>query len=167
MSEVEISVIMGVLNPAAPHHLHQAVRSILEQSFRNWEMILYDDGSDAASAREIQNVAAWDGRIRSYRSEQNRGLGYALNQCIRYARGRYLARMDADDVAAPNRLEQQLPGSIFMRCQRSFVINLIHVREAVGNSLLLSNGTEVPISRGSKAAVLDSYRRFCQLRYGT
>ena len=83
MSEVEISVIMGVLNPAAPHHLHQAVRSILEQSFRNWEMILYDDGSDAASAREIQNVAAWDGRIRSYRSEQNRGLGYALNQCIR------------------------------------------------------------------------------------
>ena len=65
------------------------------------------------------------------------------------------------------RLEQQLPGSIFMRCQRSFVINLIHVREAVGNSLLLSNGTEVPISRGSKAAVLDSYRRFCQLRYGT
>ena len=108
MSEVEISVIMGVLNPAAPHHLHQAVRSILEQSFRNLEMILYDDGSDAASAREIQNVAAWDGRIRSYRSEQNRGLGYALNQCIRYARGRYLARMDADDVAAPNRLEQQL-----------------------------------------------------------
>lgn len=54
-----------------------------------------------------------------------------------------------------------------MRCQRSFVIDLIHVREAVGNSLLLSNGTEVPISRGSKAAVLDSYRRFCQLRYGT
>ncbi len=53
-----------------------------------------------------------------------------------------------------------------MRCQRSFVINLTYVREAVGNSLLLANGTEIPIGRGSKAAVLDAYRRFCQLRYG-
>ena len=63
-------------------------------------------------------------------------------------------------------LEQQLPRGVFMRCQRSFVINLTYVREAVGNSLLLANGTEIPIGRGSKAAVLDAYRRFCQLRYG-
>ena len=62
------------------------------------------------------------------------------------------------------RLEQQLPGSIFMRCQRSFVINLIHVREAVGNLLRLSNGTEIPIGRGNKAAVMDAYRRLGQLR---
>lgn len=63
------------------------------------------------------------------------------------------------------RLEQQLPGRIFTRCQRSFVINLIHVREAVGNLLLLSNGAEIPIGRGNKAAVMDAYHRFCQLRY--
>ena len=64
------------------------------------------------------------------------------------------------------RLEQQLPGSVFTRCQRSFVINLIYVREAVGNVLLLSDGTEVPMGRGNKTIVLEAYRRFCQLRYG-
>ena len=64
------------------------------------------------------------------------------------------------------RLEQQLPRNIFTRCQRSFVINLIHVREVTGNLLLLSNGTEIPVGRGSKAVVLEAYRRFCQLRYG-
>ena len=63
------------------------------------------------------------------------------------------------------RLEQLLPRNIFTRCQRSFVINLIHVREAVENLLLLSNGTEIPIGRGNKAAVMDAYHRFCQLRY--
>ena len=63
------------------------------------------------------------------------------------------------------RMEQQLPGKIFMRCQQSFVITLIHVREAAGNLLRLSNGTEIPIGRGNKAAVMDAYRRLCQLRY--
>ena len=64
------------------------------------------------------------------------------------------------------RLEQQLPENIFVRCQRSFVVNLTHVREAKGDILRLSNGAEIPIGRGNKTAVLDAYRQFCRLRYG-
>lgn len=64
------------------------------------------------------------------------------------------------------RLEQRLPGTVFTRCQRSFVVNLNHVQEIAGNSLFLSDGTELSLGRGSKAGVLEAYRRFCQLRYG-
>ena len=63
-------------------------------------------------------------------------------------------------------LEQRLPHVIFTRCQRSFVVNLTHVREVAGTSLFLADGTEVSMGRGDKAAVLDAYRRFRRLRYG-
>lgn len=63
-------------------------------------------------------------------------------------------------------LEERLPETIFARCQRSFVVNFNHVQEITGGSLILSDGTELSLSRGSKAHVLEAYRRFCQLRYG-
>ena len=64
------------------------------------------------------------------------------------------------------RLEQQLPEKIFIRCQRSFVVNLTHVREIAGSSLLLNDGTQISIGRGSKSDVLAAYRQFRRLRYG-
>ena len=63
------------------------------------------------------------------------------------------------------RLEQRLP-SVFTRCQRSFVVNLSHVREVSGNSLFLGDGTEISLGRANKASVLEAYRHFCRLRYG-
>lgn len=105
-TEVKISVIMGVYN-ARPEQLLQAVESIRLQGLQEWEMILYDDGSSPACAQRIRDAASLDGRIRCIRGVENRGLAHALNQCIRHARGPCLARMDADDVAAPDRLEKQ------------------------------------------------------------
>lgn len=64
------------------------------------------------------------------------------------------------------RLEQRLPETVFTRCQRSFVVNLGHVREIAGNSLFLNDGTEISLGRGNKAGVLEAYRRFRRLRYG-
>lgn len=64
------------------------------------------------------------------------------------------------------RLEQRLPETVFTRCQRSFVVNLSHVREITGNSLFLNDGTEISLGRGNKAGVLEAYRRFRRLRYG-
>lgn len=64
------------------------------------------------------------------------------------------------------RLEQRLPETIFTRCQRSFVVNLGYVREIVGNSLFLMNGTEISLGRGNKSSVQEAYRRFRRLRYG-
>lgn len=64
------------------------------------------------------------------------------------------------------RLEQRLPQVIFARCQRSFVVNLTHVREITGNSLFLCDGTEISLGRGNKPGVLQAYQQFCRLRYG-
>ncbi len=104
--KAEISVIMGVFNPERTR-LFRAVDSIRRQTFREWELLLYDDGSDSACARVIREVAAQDERIKYLRAGRNRGLAHALNACLRLASGRYIARMDDDDVARQDRLEKQ------------------------------------------------------------
>lgn len=63
------------------------------------------------------------------------------------------------------RLEQRLPERIFIRCQRSFLVNLLHVHQLTGNYLYLSDGTQVSLGRGNKAEVRELYRQFCLLRY--
>lgn len=104
--EKKISVILGVYNPDEKR-LSAAVKSIQEQSFKDWEMILYDDGSDKQYAEKIYQISGRDTRIRWIRNKENKGLAFALNQCISQAEGRYIARMDDDDISLPGRLERQ------------------------------------------------------------
>ena len=104
--QVEISIITGVYNPQ-PGPLLGAVQSMIRQSCEDWEWILYDDGSNEEYAVLIRRAAALDGRILVFRNSQNHGLAYALNECLRCADGRYIARMDADDLSAPDRLSKQ------------------------------------------------------------
>ena len=106
-AKCEISVIMGVYNQYNQIQLMQAVNSILVQSFSDFEFIIYDDGSDGKPAEYISNLAALDDRIRVIRNEENRGLAFSLNRCIGEARGKYLARMDADDISLPDRLQRE------------------------------------------------------------
>lgn len=102
---VEISVIMGVYNPSSRKYFFKAVQSIIAQTFTAWEMIIYDDGSNEAGASMIREAAAMDERICYIRGSKNRGLAFALNECIQKARGRYVARMDADDISKPERFQ--------------------------------------------------------------
>lgn len=104
----EVSVIMGVYNQKNQLELEEAVNSILVQSFSDFEFIIYDDGSDPDAAGYLQQVASKDSRIRLIRDDDNRGLAYSLNRCIDEARGRFLARMDADDISKMERLEKQV-----------------------------------------------------------
>lgn len=84
-----------------------AVRSIVTQTYQNWELILVDDGSTDRT-REIVSYMQ-DSRIRFIQEPSgNMGLASRLNQCMRLAEGQYIARMDADDVAYPQRLERQV-----------------------------------------------------------
>ncbi|MGI6007361.1 MAG: glycosyltransferase [Ruminococcus sp.] len=106
-SVVEISVVMGVYNPGNQERFYRAVKSVIQQTFQNWEMILYDDGSDETGRQVIEWAAALDDRIILIRSDENRGLAHALNYCIRQAKGRYIARMDDDDISRKDRLERQ------------------------------------------------------------
>lgn len=103
----KVSVIMGVYNPRG-EYLLQAVKSVINQTFTDWELLLYDDGSRAACAGAIRWAAALDSRIRYIRGGSNRGLAHALNVCIRQAKGEYIARMDDDDICRASRLQKQV-----------------------------------------------------------
>jgi len=99
-----ISVVMPVFN--AERFLSQAIESILRQSWTDFEFIIINDGSSDSSLEIIRRYAE-DNRIVVI-SRENRGLIYSLNEGIGIARGEYIARMDADDVSLPERLEKQL-----------------------------------------------------------
>ena len=86
--------------------LGAAIRSVLQQSYSNWELIIHDDGSTDASARIARGFS--DSRIQVYHGTVNRKRCYRLNESLRVARGRYYAVMDGDDIAYPYRLEAQV-----------------------------------------------------------
>lgn len=100
-----LSVLMPVFNAEA--YVGEAVESILAQSFPDFEFIIIDDGSTDGSLPILKQYAARDTRIRLI-SRENRGLVATLNEGIALARGKWIARMDADDVAMSNRFELQL-----------------------------------------------------------
>lgn len=100
-----VTVAMSAYNASGTIGL--ALRSILAQTYQNWELIVVDDGSTDRTAESLLHVK--DSRIRFIQEPSgNRGLAERLNQCVRLARGQYVARMDADDVAYPQRLERQV-----------------------------------------------------------
>ena len=100
-----VSVVMSVYN--GERYLAEAIDSILRQTFRDFEFILIDDGSTDRTADILGRYAAADSRIVRHR-QPNQGVIRALNTGFALARGWYLARMDADDVAAPERFERQV-----------------------------------------------------------
>lgn len=101
-----VSVIMGVFN--RQHFLGEAIESVLNQTLRDFELIIVDDGSTDRSAEILEQYAQRDRRIIVISSEANRGIARSLNNAISHARAEYLAVMDSDDVALPGRLETQL-----------------------------------------------------------
>ena len=100
-----VTVLMSVYNGG--RFLRDAVNSILRQSFVELEFIVVDDGSVDGSSDVLTSIASTDRRVRIL-SQPNRGLVAALNLGLKLARGAYVARMDADDVAIDTRLERQL-----------------------------------------------------------
>lgn len=99
-----VSVILPVYN--ADRFLREAIESILCQSFTDFEFIIANDGSTDNSEDVILSHA--DDRIVYLKNDTNQGLIFSLNRMIDAAKGLYIARMDADDVALPYRLEKQV-----------------------------------------------------------
>ena len=101
-----ISVVMGAY--CAENTLRQALDSILNQTVKDWEFIICDDGSTDSTADILCEYAEKDPRIRILTNAQNRGLPYTLNRGLAASRGKYIARMDADDFSEPDRFEKEL-----------------------------------------------------------
>ena len=102
--EKKISVVMPVFNTQIDF-LKEAVESILNQSFREFEFIIIDDGTTDGSSQYLGSLS--DPRIRIIRNERNLGITQSLNIGFSIAKGKYIARMDSDDISLPCRLQEQ------------------------------------------------------------
>lgn len=103
-NEPFVSVVLPVKNAA--EYLGVAIRSVLRQTWRDFELIVVDDGSSDSSAEIVRSFQ--DVRIRLIENDTSFGVATALNYALDVARGKYIARMDADDICRPQRFEAQI-----------------------------------------------------------
>lgn len=101
-----VSVIMGIYN-CAPY-LQVALDSLYAQTYQDFEIVLCDDGSfDDTYAIANENLKTHKNII-LLKNKTNKGLNYTLNKCLKYARGKYIARMDGDDISLPERFQKEV-----------------------------------------------------------
>lgn len=101
-----VSIIMAVFN--GEDYLASAIESILQQTFRDFEYIIVNDGSTDKSQSIIERYAQLDKRIKVIKNKTNMRLVYCLNKAVEVSRGKYIARMDSDDIALPTRLKEEV-----------------------------------------------------------
>jgi glycosyltransferase involved in cell wall biosynthesis len=102
---MQISILISVHN--GERYLMQALDSLLNQTFANLEIIVVNDASTDGTAHILEDYARRESRISLFFNSKNLGLAHSLNRGLDQARGQYIARMDADDISLPARLEKQ------------------------------------------------------------
>ena len=101
----DISVIMSVYNGET--YLKEAIESVINQTFKNWELVIINDCSTDSTAEILADFSLKDERIKVHTNEVNLKLPTSLNKAISLCEGKYIARMDADDICLPERLQKQ------------------------------------------------------------
>lgn len=165
----DISVIMSVYNGEA--YLAEAVESVMNQTFKNWELIIINDCSTDSTAEILADLSSRDERVKIHPNEVNLRLPTSLNKAISLCEGKYIARMDADDVCLPDRLEKQFkfmeenPDVALSSCRFMTVKNGVYASggaggrcdsEAIPSMLLVSN----PILHPGVIARAEVFREF-------
>lgn len=101
-----ISVIMGIYNCAST--LQEALDSLYAQTYKDFKIILCDDGSEDNTLRIAEENASLHDNVVVIKNSMNKGLNYTLNHCLEYVDTEYVARMDGDDISLPTRFEKQI-----------------------------------------------------------
>lgn len=103
----KISILMGIYNCAST--LNEAIDSIINQTYSNWEFIICDDGSTDNSYNIAKSYEKNDPkRFKVIKNSKNKGLNFTLNRCLKMATGEYIARMDGDDLSDPARFQKEV-----------------------------------------------------------
>jgi hypothetical protein len=139
--EPAVSVVIPARD--AERWLADALESVLTQTFAELEVIVVDDASTDATPDVLARCV--DPRLRTYRLETHAGVAEALNRALKAARGRYVARMDADDVSLPDRLAVQVA---FLEDHVSVGIVGGNMRPIDGSGAVVGDATDVPTSPG-------------------
>ena len=107
MSQYKVSVIMASYN--GEKYISDAIQSLLDQTFQDWELVVCDDCSTDNTYQILKGYAEkYPDKFQVLHNEKNLRLAASLNRCIEYARGEYIARMDDDDISLPERLEKEV-----------------------------------------------------------
>lgn len=106
MNEPLVSIITPVYN--AERFLSETIKSVKEQTYKNWELLLVDDCSKDNSAKIIKEFNRTDDRIKYIKLEKNSGASISRNTGIKNAKGRFIAFVDSDDLWEPEKLEIQI-----------------------------------------------------------
>ena len=113
------------------HYLKDSISSILAQTYGSYEFLIIDDGSTDETSEILSEFSAIDSRIINLRNERNCGISHSLNMGLEIAKGRYVARMDADDVSFPERIEKQVR---YLKDRKLFNFNSITYRSIEPNT---------------------------------
>lgn len=139
-----VSVIIPAYN--AEKYVESAVRSIMTQTYKNLEILVTDDCSTDSTLEILNSLTKEDCRIVVYHNEQNKGIVKTLNDLVSRANGKYIARMDADDISLPKRIEKQVK---FLEKHPKYVFcgtNAIHIDEngmKIGKTFLPKSFKEI------------------------
>ena len=104
--EYRVYIIMGIYN--CENTLDEAIQSLLDQTNQQWKLIMCDDGSKDNTYKKAKSYAEQYENIILIQNDKNMGLNYTLNHCLEYVDTEYVARMDADDISLPTRLEKEI-----------------------------------------------------------
>lgn len=109
-SDGPVAPTLSIIMPAyhAERYVERAIESVISQTYTNWELIVYVDGSPDGTAAIARDLAKHDERVRVIDNDENAGVCVALNRAITLARGSFIGRLDADDIAVPERFERQM-----------------------------------------------------------
>ncbi|MFA6074534.1 MAG: glycosyltransferase [Negativicutes bacterium] len=129
---MKVSVIMPVYN--AEKYLREAIDSILEQTFRDFEFLIIDDGSTDSSVEIVNSYC--DCRIKFFKNCENKGIVFSLNKGLEFANGEYIARMDADDISLRERIKVQVQ---FMDANKEVGVCGTWVKTFGGSKKILKN----------------------------
>jgi glycosyltransferase involved in cell wall biosynthesis len=146
----EITVIMPVHNKEKT--LAKAIESILGQSYEEFEFIIIDDGSTDRTKNILEYYHERDRRIVLFSLPQRRGLAYALNYALKFAKGKYIVRQDADDKSFPKRIEKQL--QFLKRNNLDFVFSYTYLVNEKGRILKIERS---PTEHSEIVATLEKY----------
>lgn len=102
----KVSIIMPCYN--CERFIDLSIKSVLSQTYENWELIICDDGSSDGTREIAQNYKNLDNRVTLIHNNKSKGAAGARNSCLDYATGRYIAFLDADDLWYPEKLSIQL-----------------------------------------------------------
>lgn len=128
-----VSIILPTYNGAM--FVVDAIKSIIDQTFNEWELIIVDDGSMDETGKIVSSLAGKDDRIKYFKNDKNLGIQKSLNRGLKEAKGEYIARIDDDDVwADKDKLKEQIE---FLENNREYIL------VGTGTIVVDENGNEI------------------------